>query len=274
MFIIFGSPRSGTTLLASALDQNDRIAVPDETDFIIPMAFIIDRVRDPVRGRALITEMIVGTQRFGHSLGYYVSPGDVAAAVAKAAYTVPSMLEAIYAKVAHAAEAKIAGDKSPNDIAFSRVLLKNGLAKSRIKVIHIVRDLRDVLLSLRDSQPSAWPDISAYFPRMWSQSNLMLRDSYSKTTGHYTLVRYEAFVADPSRTLRRLSKFLGVPFQDKMLDPSARAVRYKGQAHHRNLALDIRQRRGNWREALPKPIRTRCAVQAREALEVFGYPLK
>ena len=38
MFIIFGSPRSGTTLLASSLDQNDQLVVLDESDFIIPMA--------------------------------------------------------------------------------------------------------------------------------------------------------------------------------------------------------------------------------------------
>ncbi|QHW31542.1 sulfotransferase [Paenibacillus rhizovicinus] len=35
MFIIFGSPRSGTTLLSSVLDAHDDIVVPDETDFIV-----------------------------------------------------------------------------------------------------------------------------------------------------------------------------------------------------------------------------------------------
>jgi hypothetical protein len=44
--------------------------------------------------------------------------------------------------------------------------------------------------------------------------------------------------------LRRLSKFLRIPYQEKMLDPAGRSERYKGMAQHRNLALEIQQRRG------------------------------
>jgi len=72
MFIIFGSPRSGTTLLASSLDQNDQLVVLDESDFIIPMAFILDRVKNERVGRRLIAEVIAQTQRFPDTLGRFV----------------------------------------------------------------------------------------------------------------------------------------------------------------------------------------------------------
>jgi len=274
MFIVFGSPRSGTTLLASSLNQSDHLAVPDETDFIVPAAFIIDRVKDPARGRSLIAELIVAAERFEPSLGEYLTPEEVSASVAEADYTLPGLLQSIYGRVAKAAKRRMAGDKSPNDIAFARILLKNGLAESPIKVIHIVRDLRDVLLSLEEAQPWAWKDIAGYFPRLWSQSNLMLQDAYAGRHAKYLFVRYEDLVHKPTVELRRISSFLEIPYQKKILDPTGRAYRYVNQDHHRNLNRPIRQRRGNWRSTLTRELRARCQVEAREALERFDYPFE
>src|SRR5688572_25950140 len=167
MFIIFGSPRSGTTLLASSLDQSADLVVPHETDFIIPMAFIVDRVKDPARGRPLVADMIASTEGFPQSLGQYVSRTDLVKCIGAAPYALPEMLEAIYARVAQVARRRIAGDKSPNDLAYARMLIKHGLPRSGVKVIHIVRDVRDVLLSLNEVQPQDWVEIRSYFPRLW-----------------------------------------------------------------------------------------------------------
>jgi hypothetical protein len=60
-FFIFGSPRSGTTLLCASLELNDKIVVPDETDFVVPMGFIFDRVKDVAVGRDLIASLIVSS---------------------------------------------------------------------------------------------------------------------------------------------------------------------------------------------------------------------
>ncbi len=273
MFIIFGSPRSGTTLLASSLDQGDDLVVPHETDFIIPLAFLVDRVKDPVKGRLLVADMIVSTEGFTESLGKYLSRADVSKCVASASYTVPSILEGIYAKVARAAKRKIAGDKSPNDVAYARMLIKNGLPRSGIKIIHIVRDVRDVLLSLNEVQPQDWSDIRSYFPRLWSYSNLLLHDTY-RNRANYFFVRYEDLVNEPEVAFRGMAKFLGVRFREKMLDAATRGAKYEHMAHHRNLAQPIAQRRGNWREAMSPGLKTRCVVQAREALARFGYMLE
>jgi hypothetical protein len=271
MFIVFGSPRSGTTLLASSLDQSDHLVVPHETDFIIPMAFIVDRVREPGAGRQLVAEMIVKTERFAQSLGEYVTADEVREAVAKADYTFPAMLKAIYAKVASRAGRRMAGDKSPNDVAYSRILLKNGMAQSGIKVIHIVRDVRDVLLSLNEAQPQDWPDIRSYFPRMWSYSNLLVHDSLRSRPDSYFFLRYEDLVTDPERAFRGITDFLGVPYRDRILDAAARSAKYEHMPHHRNLTQPILQRRGNWREAMSPELKSRCVVQAREGLARFGY---
>jgi hypothetical protein len=46
MLFVFGSPRSGTTLLAQILNSHPEIVVPHETDFIIPFVFVFDRIPD------------------------------------------------------------------------------------------------------------------------------------------------------------------------------------------------------------------------------------
>lgn len=273
MFIIFGSPRSGTTLLASSLDQSDDLVVPHETDFIIPMSFIVDRVKDPAKGRPLIADMIVSTDGFPQSLGQYLSRTDIVQCIGAAAYTLPAMLEAIYARIAKVARRKEAGDKSPNDLAYVRMLIKHGMPRSGIKVIHIVRDVRDVLLSLNEVQPQDWVEIRSYFPRLWSYSNLLLHDTY-RHRDNYFFIRYEDLVNDPENTFRAMAKFLGVPYREKILDAAARSAKYEHMGHHRNLTQPILQRRGNWREAMSPGLKSRCVVQAREALARFGYVLE
>lgn len=272
MFIIFGTPRSGTTLLATTLDQHSLIAVPDETDFIIPLAFIFDRVRDPVAGRRLISELIVQTDRFPVSLGRFVQPDEIAAAVAAADYQLPALLESVYACVSQATGRPLVGDKSPNDLAYARILLKHGLAASPIKVIHMVRDIRDVLLSLAEAQPHGAAEFSRYFARFWAQSNLFLQDMYAAAPEKYHFVRYEDLVQDPAAAFRRITAFLGVPFQDTMLTPAARGRRHAGEIHHRHLNQPIQQRRGNWRQKMPAELQANCLLQAREAFARFGYP--
>jgi len=274
MFIIFGTPRSGTTLLASSLDQNDQIVVPDETDFIIPMAFVFDRVKDPAQGRRLMAELIVQTERFPKTLGQYLTPSDVIESLATCEYSLPAILEAIYGRVAQVAGRRVPGDKSPNDLVYCRILLKHGLARSPIKVIHVVRDIRDVLLSLAEAQPQDAAELNLYFARSWAQSNLFLQDMYVGLPEKYLFLRYEDLVVEPEAEFRRIADFLGVPFQERMLDATTRSRRYQGMKQHQNLSLPISQRRGNWRETMPGELQARCAVQAGEALSRFGYTVK
>ena len=95
MFFIFGMPRSGTTLLAQCLNAHSKIVVPHETDFIIPMAFIFDRIRDEQVGRNLIYELIVNSTYFPNSLEEYVDARTVYDSVHSCDYSPASILNAI-----------------------------------------------------------------------------------------------------------------------------------------------------------------------------------
>src|SRR5690348_5511964 len=73
VFFIFGSPRSGTTLLAQTLAAHSQIEMPYETDFIVPVAFVLDRVNDPTAGRPIIKGLMTASMGYKRSLGPYLS---------------------------------------------------------------------------------------------------------------------------------------------------------------------------------------------------------
>lgn len=270
MFFVFGSPRSGTTLLAQCLNAHSRIVVPHETDFIIPMAFIFDRVQDKGVGRALISKLIVNTTGFPISIGEYLDAGAVREIVYSSDYHPASILHALYERIAAAAGADMAGDKSPNDLQYVRKLVKTGGLSPGTKIIHIVRDVRDLMISVNKT---GWvSDLDLYFPRFWCNSNLYLHALYGHNGSAYRLVRYEDFVTDPEKELGRLTSFLGFAYEPGMTRPENRHQRYRGAEVHANLYNPISTTPvGKHRVVLDDATRDNYVTQAREALQVFGY---
>lgn len=271
MFFIFGMPRSGTTLLSQCLSAHTEIVVPHETDFVIPMAFLFDRIHDPEVGRELICKLIVNTAAFSGSLGEYVDAATVRDVVYASRYHPSDLLNALYRKIAEAAGAKIAGDKSPNDLNFLRMLVKTGGLSEDIKVIQIVRDVRDLMISVKKT---GWvADLDLYFPRFWSNHNLYLNAIYRDKPARYLLLRYEDFVAAPEEHLSTACRFLGVEFQEGMLSPANRHGRYKNADDiHGNLYQPITTKRtGVYKTSLTEEALKNYETQAREALIAFGY---
>ena len=270
MFVIFGSPRSGTTILSSSLDLHSQIIVPDETDFIIPLAFIVDRVHQAPIGKEMIKNLIINGERYKVSLGEYLSQDEVFAAIDKADYNAAAILESIYSSLAEKAGKKIAGDKSPNDIMFSYMLEKVGFFNSDIKIIHIVRNIRDVIVSLQELQ---WvPEIEKFFPRIWCESNLFLHNLLKEQTSRYLLVKFEDLITDPRKNFEKIFDLLELPHENGVFEYKNRNDRYKKMPHHSKLHKPfLPDEIGVWRKELsPKDIEL-CQEQASEALQHFGY---
>ncbi|WP_188593731.1 sulfotransferase family protein [Paenibacillus silvae] len=274
IFIIFGSPRSGTTLLSTLLSANNYIHIPDETDFIVPLAFILNRIEDEAIGKSLISRMIVSSKRFSCSLGQSLSVNEVINIVWKSDYKLDSILSNLFNASAKNNGAMIGGDKSPNDLLNIRVLEETGLGSESIKIIHIVRDIRDVILSLKNVDWDVdWKDnIETFFPRMWCDSNLYLNQLYSKSEQKYTLIKYEDLLHEPHHILHQLTDFLGVPFDENMLEKSTRAQKYLNVSHHENVSKDIMKTRAYaWKENITQDMLDVIDKQASEAINFFGY---
>lgn len=270
MFFVFGMPRSGTTLLARMLNAHPDLLVPHETDFIVPMAFLMDRIADPAAGRPLLAQLVCGTAGFAAGLGEYLDTAAVAACIEQAPYRPADILHALYGEMARRAGKRLAGDKSPNDLNFIRILDKTGAIAPPVRVLHIVRDVRDVMVSLGRT---GWAgDLDRWFPRQWANQNLYLHDRLQGQP-HYHLLRYEDLVTDPERQARALCGWLDVPWQPAMLQDEARAhPRYADMPHHTRLAAPIGgQSIGQYRDVATAAQAAGWARQAAEGLQRFGY---
>lgn len=271
MFFVFGMPRSGTTLLARMLNAHPDVLVPHETDFIVPLAFLMDRIANPAVGRPLLKQLVCGTAGFAASLGEFLDPATVAACIDGAPYRPADILHALSSAMAQRAGKRLVGDKSPNDLNFIRILDKTGAITPPVRVLHIVRDVRDVMVSLGRT---GWADdLDRWFPRQWANQNLYLHDRLQGQP-HYHLLRYEDLVAAPEQHARRLCAWLGVPWHPAMLHDAARAhPRYADMPHHARLASPIgNQSIGQFRHAVPPALAARWAAQAAEGLRRFDYP--
>ena len=274
MFFIFGTPRSGTSLLASTLNLNDQIIIPDEdaTDFIVPVAYIFDRVKNPSYGKKLIAGLISSTDGFDFSIGKYLSKNEISRAIRNSDYLLPSMISSIYQKIAEKHGKRISGNKSCNNLMDVKILYEEGLFDNEIKIIHIVRDIRDVVLSLKKVEWGPF-EVENIHTRNWNNLNIRLYELFNHKK-QYLLIKYEDMVTEPAAVFKRICGFLDVPFQDKMLDHTKRGLELRTQKHHRYLARPfLSDKAGAWEKTMPPKLVKECEKNAYNALTLFGYKI-
>jgi hypothetical protein len=273
VFLVLGQPRSGTTLVAQCLNGHPDLVLPDETDLVVPLAFLVDRLDDQDLGRELATTLITRSRRFAASIGEYLDVERVAAVVRAAPWTLNGLLTDLYAALAEAGGGRLGGDKSPNDLKFQRILLTARLYGPNLPVVHVVRDVRDVMASFREL---GWAEgVPEGLVRFWVANNLLVQASVPRQRSPYLLVRYEDVVADPEREFRRICDLLEVDWEPAMIDDERRYQQFAG---HREIGQHARTFQpiseasvGRYANEFDTETLAHIADLAREGLEAFGY---
>ncbi len=273
MFTVQGMPRSGTTLLAQCLNAHPDLVVPDETDFIVPAAHVFGLVDDPGAGRALIADLIVATDRFAATLGRWLTPESVRAAVAGAPYRFDALVASVYEALATEAGAGLAGDKSPNDLVQSEILASAGFFTGAVRTVHLVRDPRDVMVSMARL---GWLNgLDVNYASQWRTANLNLHRRLAETGDAYHLVRYEDVVADPVPVFEGLCAFLGVAYDPQMLSEEARFSQFpehRGMTQHASTYRPIgADSVGRYESVFDRQTLAEIDERAGDALALFGY---
>lgn len=221
LFVV-GCPRSGTTLLQRILTHHPALEVVNDSHFI-PRA--LKGERDAIDHRTPLTpelaERAIGYHRF-HRLGI---DEDLARSMASSATTYSEFVGLLYDQVAAKAGKSLAGEKTP-DYVRSLPLLHRLFPESRI--VHIIRDGREVVLSLRDwATPTKGPGRIAMFSdepvavaALWWEWQVRAGLVAGALLGprHYHEIRYDDLVADAESAMRRTTAFLDIPFEQSMLE--------------------------------------------------------
>lgn len=236
---IVGVPRSGTTLLRLMLDSHPEMAIPAETHFLPRLIRRMEegdrrlrllrrsgpgrnlRGRHAEAGRRIAWELITSHRRWPdwrldadrlRARFEDIEPFGVAEAA-----------RAFYELCAESAAKPRWGDKSPS---YRRRMRRIQAVLPEARFVHIVRDGRDVALSLMEVP---WgPRTVTEAAQTWAADIRRARRQATRLR-HYMELRYEDLVAEPDVWLHRVSEFVELPWDERMLDYHGRAEERIGE---------------------------------------------
>jgi len=214
-FFIVGSGRCGSTLLRAMLQAQPNVHIPPENDLRAATRAFRRYSRLPWNA---VLRLVLGTFEFHPAWNRWEltlsgvfreldarPPGrrDLAA-VFDAVYRTHMRM--------HKPSATRWGDKTPLNV---HMLPDLRATFPDLLVIHMVRDGRDVVCSLTKLLKNDLEESAA----LWLEA---VHAGAAFVARYPTLaleVRYEDLVADPGSVLQRVTRFLDVPFEERMLRP-------------------------------------------------------
>lgn len=274
---ITGCTRSGTTLLQRMLDSHPQLAVSNDSHVIPRSVLALQPDPDLPLTRQLVRE--VTGYRYFRNLGIET---ETAERVARRCRTFPELARALFDELARRRGKPLAGEKDPEYVR--RLPVLHGLFPSA-RIIHIVRDGRDVALSTMD-----WMTPSRFLGRMalWREEPVAVcalwwrRQVAAARQGHAVVgedrcleVRYEELVCTPETVLMAVARFLELPYEPQMLryheGRTAQPVRVRRPEIKDQWLAPIQGLR-DWRTALTRRDLQLFETLAGDLLTSLGYP--
>lgn len=215
MPMIVGVPRSGTTLLRFMLDSHPLLAIPPETGFVVWASRL--RPTRWMQGATTREALFRIVTRLPFKSGPWQDFGLTAEEFREelrriTPFDVGEGLRAFYRLYAQKQSKPRYGDKTPlycrHMPAIERVL-------PEAHFIHIIRDGRDVALSLRATWFAPGRDMRT-LGQYWSKMVRNTREA-GRAANAYMEVRYEELIEDPVTMLNAVCRFLKLDFDAAML---------------------------------------------------------
>lgn len=265
--IVLGVGRSGTTLLRVMLDRNTKVAIPDESFFMLPLA-------RRHRGRVEAAPFYEDLRRLPRLREWGLSPEEVRPRL-RDGMTTGEAIGAIFETYAEKQGKPRWGDKTP---LYMQHLPRLERLFPDALWLHLVRDGRDAALSFLALPPGfsgrtwAQPHTVAQFAARWKVEIDAARALGRRSPARYLELRYEELVLEPERELRRICEFAGLPWEPEMLAYSD-SVDVSKLPEHQRLAQPPTPNVRNWRDEMPPADARGFEDVAGDVLRSSGYEL-
>ena len=253
---IGGCGRSGTTLLRELVSRHSRIACGPESH---------------------ILSGLVSLKRL--SGGWQLDRNEVQQ-LFDTSSSIVRFAEAFFRNYAERQAKPRWADKSPGNVRYIHRLLSRF---PNAQFVHIIRDGRDVVCSLRHHPRERIVDGVVVQRGVVNPIDKCARRWAADVAcglpfrGHprYTEVRYEELVREPEATLQKLCSFLGEPFEAQMLQAGTDREREAEPGrwlNNANASAEVAQRSiGRWQKDLAPDERQTVVRIAGELLVTLGY---
>ncbi len=278
---VVGCPRSGTTLLGRLLDAHPELAIIHEGRFV---AAWFEQRRGLTPDGDVTPELVDSLLGFRPFAGVRVTREQLEALAAGAAGPVAyaDFVSGVFDRHGAAHGKRLVGDKTPHYVRSLPLL--HGLWP-HARFVHIVRDGRDVCLSVRSwpkvaerggaaARYSSWERDPAATTALWWEWQVRLGREAGAALGPelYHEVSYEALVDDPAGGCRALCDFLTIPYDERMLGFHEGRTRDDPELDAKKAWRPVTPGLRNWRTEMPTPELERFEAAAGELLEELGYP--
>jgi hypothetical protein len=273
---LVGCPRSGTTLLRRIGDAHPEIAVINEEQWL-PGWF---ERRVGLTPEGLVTpELVARLLAHPRFPRLEVDAAKIEALVEDGRQThYARFVSDVFDLHGRVKERRLVGEKSPNYVRYLPTLHE---LWPQAKVVHLIRDGRDVTLSMLDWRKServagrfpTWDEDRVTTTALWWEWHVRLGREDAGLLGpeRYCELFYESLVADPQRECERLCTFLGVPYDDAMLRFHEGRMKPKPGRDAKAAWLPVTRGLRSWKEQMPPDDLGRFEAAAGELLEELGY---
>ncbi|WP_296631020.1 sulfotransferase [Thiobacillus sp. SCN 63-57] len=272
---IVGAPRSGTTMLQYRLRNHPHISLPTgESHFFIPLYRNLKSFGDLSQEdniRRVLQAMHEQSRDFLetdlHGLKFDVD--RLARELhTEGRYTMPAIISGLFEKNARGEGKSRWGDKTPYYVMHLPKLLE---WFPDAQIVHLIRDGRDVALSLFGRQHD-FSVYNTYFAAEYWESYVEKGRALGSQLPpqQYMELRYEDLLAHPEDSMQRICTFLGEPYSAELFAVTSVDDPGKTPLVHEPLKAD---NAGKWRSKMtPAQIRAFESV-AGKTLREFGYDL-
>ena len=278
---VVGVNRSGTTLLRMMLDAHPELTITPETHFVPEL---IEAAEGPSPTPESLLATITRQREWGD---FGLSEEELLDRFrAIEPLNAGDALREFYSAYAERVGKPRWGEKTPIYVKSMR-RIERALPEARF--VHVIRDGRDVALSIRDRAVKEHP-IDRIAER-WVRRITRAREQ-AKRLEHYEEIRYEALVLDTRATLERVCEVFELPWDDALLDYHERSadrleemkrelpesgkrttlsVERRMATHARTTEKPDPRRVSRWRESMDRGDREQFESIAGPLLAELGY---
>ncbi|MBN2320616.1 MAG: sulfotransferase [Acidobacteria bacterium] len=271
---IVGAPRSGTTMLQFRLRNHPRIAFPTgESHFIVPLCRDAAKFGDLSQLeniRKVLTAMHKQSAEFLDT-DLHGIPFDIEKLAVELhrenRYSMPAIISGIFEQNATALGKARWGDKTPYYVLHMTKLLQ---WFSDAQIIHIIRDGRDVALSLFGRRHDFRVYNTYRAAKYWQHYvNVGCETGAKLNPNVYMEIHYEDVLREPASTLKKICAFLQEDYDDGMFAVRQAELPGKTPLVHEPIKKENKEK---WRHKMTqRQIRIFESVAGKE-LEKLGYP--
>lgn len=273
---IVGCPRSGTTLLRRMVSAHRQIVITPEAHWI-PRWFEQRRglTREGLVTQELVSELLAHDKfaMFGIGRETLMSLVGNGEPISYAAF-----VTGIFDLYGKARGKDLVGNKTPDSVRRIETL---HTLWPEARFVHLIRDGRDVALSLmnwssvKTKKPGTfptWKDDPVSTAALWWELNVRRGQEAGEVLGAalYLEMRYESLVAHPAQECAALCGFLGLPYDEAMLNyhEAFRAGEGPETVHDRQpITSGLR----NWKTQMPASDVERFEAAVGTLLDGLGY---